>query len=174
MAGPEVRQAQKVRSGQGTPFAVRFAITNDRLVSGSCSSSGLERFRLRDGGWLDIPWDAGKARTIRVYQGWRECRSVAEKNPIDRHAEFLDVQLLDVLASVEAVLRDGREIQREALRVRGVPSPVTHRERLTAAGAIRDRIDRMQSECTTLCKVVEDLRISAVEFERLLGTSGGV
>jgi DNA-binding transcriptional LysR family regulator len=89
---------------------------------------------------------------------------------IDRQAELLDVQLLDVLASVEAVLRHGREIQREALRVRGVPSPTTNVERAAAATTIRDRVDQMHSDCMTLCRVVDDVRRSAVEFERLMGT----
>ena len=94
---------------------------------------------------------------------------MAEKDPVDRQAEILDVQLLDVLASVEAVLRHGREIQREALRARGVPSPVTPLQRLTAANSIRTRVDQMQADCATLCEVLEDLRTSAAQLERMLG-----
>jgi hypothetical protein len=90
------------------------------------------------------------------------------KDPVDRQAELLDVQLLDVLATVEAVLRHGREIQREALRVRGAPHPVTHTQRIEAVTAIRERVDRMHGDCGTLCDVVEDLRTCAVEFERLM------
>jgi hypothetical protein len=93
-----------------------------------------------------------------------------DKNPADRQAEVIDVQLLDVLASVESVLRHGREFQREALRARGVPSPVTTAQRVNAATAIRDRVGRMQADCTTLCNVVEDLKQSVVEFERLMQT----
>jgi hypothetical protein len=92
------------------------------------------------------------------------------KDPVVRQAELLDVQLLDVLAPVEAVLRHGREIQREALRARGVPAPVAPVQRLASASAIRTRIDSMQTDCTTLCKVVEDLRGSAIELERFLAT----
>jgi hypothetical protein len=95
---------------------------------------------------------------------------MSDKDPVDRQAELLDVQLLDVLATVEAILRHGREIQREALRVRGVPSPVTHTQRVAAATAVRERVDRMHGDCGALCDVVEDLRACAVEFERLMDT----
>jgi hypothetical protein len=92
------------------------------------------------------------------------------KPPADRKAELLDVQLLDVLAQIEAVLRHGREIQREALRVRGVPSPVNQSQRRAAGTAIRDRVDQMHRDCSTLCTVVEELRVGAQELEALLAT----
>lgn len=95
---------------------------------------------------------------------------MAGKDPVDMHAELLDVQLLDVLATVESVLRHGREIQREALRARGVPSPVSGSQRRGSATAIRNRVGQMKGDCTTLCRVVEDLHGCAVEFERLMGT----
>ena len=68
------------------------------------------------------------------------------KPPADRQAEFVDVQLLDVLAQVEAVLRHGREIQREALRVRGVPQPVNADQRRAAGTALRQRVDQMDKD----------------------------
>jgi hypothetical protein len=94
-----------------------------------------------------------------------------ERRNAERQAEFVDVQLLDVLAQIEAVLRHGRELQREALRVRGVPSPVDRSQRHASGTAIRDRADQMQADCMTLCKVVEDLRAGAQELERLLGAA---
>jgi hypothetical protein len=51
-----------------------------------------------------------------------------------------------------------------------VPSPTTNVQRAAAATTIRDRVDQMHSDCMTLCKVVDDVRRSAVEFERLMGT----
>ena len=95
---------------------------------------------------------------------------MADKSEIQRHAEMVDVQLLDVLAQVEAVLRHGREIQREALRVRGVPAPVERAQRRDAAAAIRDRVDQLQADCTTLCRVVEELHAAAQQLERVLAT----
>jgi hypothetical protein len=89
---------------------------------------------------------------------------------VDRKAELLDVQLLDVLAQVEAILRHGREVQREALRIRGVPSPVNQSQRRAAATALRDRVDLMHGDCGTLCEVMEDLRAAANELKHLLGT----
>jgi hypothetical protein len=93
-----------------------------------------------------------------------------DKNPVDRHAELLEVQLLDVLATVESVLRHGREVQHEALRACGVPSPVTSAQKRTSATAIRERVNEMKSDCTALCRVVEDLHVCAVEFEQLMET----
>jgi hypothetical protein len=94
-----------------------------------------------------------------------------ESRDAERQAEFVDVQLLDVLAQVEAVLRHGREIQREALRVRGVPSRLDRSQRYASGTTIRDRAEQMQTDCVTLCKVVEDLRTGAQELERLLGVA---
>ena len=91
------------------------------------------------------------------------------KSPADHQAEFLDVQLLDVLAQVEAVLRHGREIQREALRVRGVPQAVNAEQRRSAATALRRRVDQMDKDCGTLCGVVKDLCTAAEQLEQLLG-----
>jgi hypothetical protein len=88
-----------------------------------------------------------------------------------RQSELLDVQLLDVLAQVEAVLRHGREVQREALRVRDVPSPVNPQERRAAGTAVRQRVDQMDKECNVLCGVVRDLSVAAKELERLLGAT---
>ena len=87
-----------------------------------------------------------------------------------RQAEIVEVQLLDVLAQVEAVLRHGRELQREALRVRGVPSPADATSRRAASASIRDRVEQMHGDCMTLCRVVDELRVSAHEFDRLIGT----
>lgn len=92
------------------------------------------------------------------------------KSDADRQAELVDVQLLDVLAQVEAVLRHGREIQREALRFRGVPSPVSERQRRAAGEAILGRIDQMHQDCSTLCTVVEELRTSAQKLGDFLAT----
>jgi hypothetical protein len=94
---------------------------------------------------------------------------MASKNAVDHQAEFVDVQLLDVLAQVEAVLRHGREIQREALRVRGVPNPVNAEERRATGTALRRRVDQMGRECNVLCDVVRDLCVAAEQLENLLG-----
>jgi hypothetical protein len=88
-----------------------------------------------------------------------------------RQSELLDVQLLDVLAQVEAVLRHGREVQREALRVRGVPPPVSPKERIASGIAVRRRVDQMEQDCRVLCGVVGELCVAARELERLIGAS---
>ena len=63
-------------------------------------------------------------------------RRKSEHGEVERTAAVLDVQLLDVIAQVEALLRNGREIQREALRVRGVPIASTNVQRTAAAAKI--------------------------------------
>src|SRR3954447_5367278 len=47
-------------------------------------------------------------------------RRTTDGDTLARRADLLDVQVLDLLAQIEALLRQGRDIQRESLRVRGV------------------------------------------------------
>src|SRR5262245_1574238 len=82
----------------------------------------------------------------------------------ERQSEILDVQLLDLLAQIEALLRGGREVQRDALRVRGIPSSVTQSQRKKAATKIHDRVIEMAADCRELCAVIEQLRVLASEL----------
>src|SRR5829696_5774802 len=86
----------------------------------------------------------------------------------DRQAEILDVQLLDVFAQIEALMRSGREIQREALRLRGVPSRVGADERQDAGHVIRERLARMTGETRALGDVIKELNRTARALETLL------
>src|SRR5215216_2452848 len=86
----------------------------------------------------------------------------------DRESEVLDVELLDVLAEIEALLRQGREVQREALRVRGVPHPVTSAQRQTAGGEIQRRVRDMRKECHALDEVLQDLETAANTLAQVL------
>ena len=71
-------------------------------------------------------------------------------------SQMFDVQLLDVLAEVEAILRGGREVQRDALRLRGV-APTNSAQRRAATRRIQRRVDQMRKGCRTLCAVVTGL-----------------
>jgi hypothetical protein len=51
---------------------------------------------------------------------------------LDQRTGVLDVHVLDVLAQVEALLRGAREIQRQILRVPGVPRPPSATQRRAA------------------------------------------
>src|SRR5688572_21141231 len=86
----------------------------------------------------------------------------------DRQSEVLDVQLLDVFAQIEALLRLGREVQREALRVRGLPMPVTPAQRKEAGQSICRRLDEMTAECRALGEVLSELHGTATELNALL------
>ena len=88
----------------------------------------------------------------------------------DRQAEILDVQLLDVFAQIEALMRLAREIQREALRLRGVPTQVSPAERYGAGQAIRRHLEHMGDEGRGLADVIKQLRKSAKTLEVLLQT----
>jgi hypothetical protein len=86
----------------------------------------------------------------------------------NRQSEVLDVQLLDVFAQIEALLRLGREIQREALRVRGVPAPITPSRRQAAGRAIHQHLKQMKDDCRTLGGVVSELHETATVLKKLL------
>lgn len=90
------------------------------------------------------------------------------RTPADRHSELLDVELLDAFAQIEALLRCGREVQREALRVRGLPVPVSVTDRLAAGRAIREHLDDMTAKCRALVEVLGELQDTAAQLEKLL------
>src|SRR5918912_1335630 len=85
-------------------------------------------------------------------------RRIAKHGDIEQTAALLDVQLLDLLAQMEALLRTGREIQREALRVRGVPQPSTNAQRTTAAAKIATITRGMASNHRTIGTLISGLR----------------
>jgi len=91
-----------------------------------------------------------------------------EHSAAGRQSEVLDVQLLDVFAQIEALLRLAREIQREALRVRGLPGPVSASQRKAAGQLIRAHIGELSTECRTLGEVLNELDDTAAELDSLL------
>jgi hypothetical protein len=86
----------------------------------------------------------------------------------ERQSEILDVQLLDVFAQIEALLRLGREVQRHALRVRGVPEPVSAPQRKAAGQRIRAHVGEMANECRTLADILRELEDTAAELDGML------
>ena len=91
-----------------------------------------------------------------------------ERNGAYRQSELLDVQLLDVFAQIETLLRLGREVQREALQVRGLPVPGMSSGRKAAGKAIDQRLDEMTAECRALIEVLGELHGTARELNGLL------
>ena len=89
-----------------------------------------------------------------------------------RASEQLDVQLVDVLAQIEALLRHGREIQRAALLVRGVPDPVSPAQRLNAGRSVCQHIEDTRHECHELVGVLDDLAGTSAVLNQLLGDGG--
>ena len=71
-------------------------------------------------------------------------------------SQMFDVQLLDLFAEVEAILRGGRELQRDALRLRGV-APANSAQRRAATRRIQKGCGQMRKECQALSAVVAGL-----------------
>jgi hypothetical protein len=78
-------------------------------------------------------------------------------------SQLFDVQLLDLFAEVEAILRGGRELQRDALRMRAI-APTGAAQRRAATRRIRERVNRMRRECRTLCDVLQSLADRAADL----------
>ena len=80
--------------------------------------------------------------------------------------ELLDVQLVDVFADLEALLRSGREIRRQTLRARGLPTPVNKSQRMAAVGCINKHLQKMVQQCRDLLQVISDLqgRVNDLSF----------
>ena len=72
------------------------------------------------------------------------------KSPEDARADVLDVHVLDLLAQVELLLRNVREIQRHALRLRGVDVPGPEMNPRQAIAGIEQRIREMEGDCDGL------------------------
>jgi|SRR4051794_31442756 hypothetical protein len=89
-----------------------------------------------------------------------------------RAAALFDVQLLDLLAEIEALLRKGREAQREALRVRGEPDPSTKSQRSASAAKIARLAASMGDDHRTLGKIVRELRTRADDLQRSVAGRG--
>jgi hypothetical protein len=77
---------------------------------------------------------------------------------LDQRTGALDVLVLDVLAQVESLLRGAREIQRQILRVRGVPRPASLPRRRAAAKAVQKSADQMLEDSRALSDVLEDMQ----------------
>ena len=87
---------------------------------------------------------------------------------VQQLSEQLDVQLLDVMAQIEALLRRGRGIQRAALAVSGVPDPVSPEQRRQAGITVVEHIEEMRLECLGLSDVLAELARTSAELNRLL------
>ena len=88
-----------------------------------------------------------------------------KKSDADRHADILDVHLLDILGQVEALFRSAREIQRGILQVRGVPRSATAAERQNAANAVRQRLALMLNECESATDAIREASRAAEDLK---------
>jgi hypothetical protein len=80
---------------------------------------------------------------------------------LDKQTGLVDVQILDVLAEIESLLRNAREIQRQILRVRGVPKPQGMAQRRAAAAIVRKIAREMSKDSMALSRILGDLAAAA-------------
>ena len=80
----------------------------------------------------------------------------------------IDVAAVDAKGRPVEDLKRGDFVQRDALRVRGLPHPVTPSQRVAAGRSICEHLDVMTEQCRSLRDVVEDLKSTASELETLL------
>jgi|GraSoiStandDraft_8_1057269.scaffolds.fasta_scaffold68464_3 hypothetical protein len=81
---------------------------------------------------------------------------------LDEQLQTLDVQIVDVLAQLEALLRHSHSIQRALLKLRAeapppAPAPIEH---ITAV--LGEHAHEMRRDCETLTGIVTDL-IAGIE-----------
>jgi hypothetical protein len=75
----------------------------------------------------------------------------------EQAAALLDVQLLDVLAAIEALLREARELQRQSLCVRGIPAPTSAAQRRRAAEKMGKCVREMREQTRELSELLTPL-----------------
>ena len=86
-----------------------------------------------------------------------------------QRVDVLDVRLLDLFAHVEALLRYGRVAQRNAIKLRGISTPLTDSERKTILRALRKTITDIDRDSDGLRAIVEAVVGAA---DDLCGTDG--
>jgi hypothetical protein len=91
-----------------------------------------------------------------------------DKSDLERTADLVDVHVVDMLAQVQALLRSVSEVQRNVLRVRGVPASVTHSQREHAADALQKVLMRMVEECDAMREAIQEARASAATLNRVV------
>ena len=91
---------------------------------------------------------------------------------VERVAALLDVHLLDTLAELESLLRGGRIVQRESLRIRGVRYATTNAQRAASAGRLQKVVAEMQRDYRSLGGVLGGLHDYAADLNRAVRTNG--
>ena len=83
----------------------------------------------------------------------------ADKTPAQLAADQVDVAIIDIAAHLEALLRNVRELQRNALRLRGVA--VRGDDDAHPADLIRTRLASMLEECASLRELLNSAIVDA-------------
>jgi hypothetical protein len=86
----------------------------------------------------------------------------------EKIADLVDVQILDITAHIEALLRGVREVQHDVLKVRGAGAdPLPRRRRIAAAEDAATRLTGMQRDCDSLKDVIGAATAAAAALRTL-------
>src|SRR4051812_37072153 len=75
----------------------------------------------------------------------------------ERQLQLLDVHIVDILAHLEALLRNTHSIQRALLQRRNAAPPPSRESPEAALDHARSHAQEMHRECTMLSQIVEDV-----------------
>src|SRR3954470_8958750 len=92
--------------------------------------------------------------------------------PVAPQVDMLDVRLLDMFAQVESLLRFGRHVQGDAIKLRGIRKPLTAAQQRTIARRIRRTVRDIDRESRTLRTVVATVVQAAADLETELRRDG--
>jgi hypothetical protein len=87
-------------------------------------------------------------------------RDMAPSNELrseERQLQVLDVQIVDILSHLEALLRNTHSIQRALLQLRGAAPPPSRGSPNAALAHARSQAPEMARECAMLSQIIDDV-----------------
>ena len=82
---------------------------------------------------------------------------VSKADGIEHQLQILDVYIVDVLAHIEAVLRNAHSMQRVLLRLRSEAPPPSPSAPPPAIAALRGHATELDRECVLLRQIIQDM-----------------
>jgi hypothetical protein len=80
-----------------------------------------------------------------------------QPDPVQERIQVLDVHVVDVLAHLEALLRNSHSIQRGLLQLRGEAPPPTPAPSRAVLAGLRQHGEELRRECAMLAEIIEDM-----------------
>ncbi len=88
---------------------------------------------------------------------------------LDQRLQTIDVQIVDVLAQLEGLLRHSHSLQRVLLTLRSEappPGPISLR---SAIPQLSDHAEHMRRDCAMLCDIINELAAGVIELQAQAG-----